>query len=124
MNYILKWILLVIAFIVLAVLCSNGQERVQLNPPAGTDASDKLVIPAGYEFVDAAAYGTTENIIYFLEDKNTGKIFKSDGKNIGNEVVVPAGYKFAGASAYGSSSCEMSYYLRADSDGSVYKMKQ
>jgi hypothetical protein len=123
----LKWILIVVAIIILVAVSSNGREGATIPDPVTSKdmgmIGKEVKIPEGYEYVDASAFGTTERKTFYLRQKETGKIFTSDGENVLNEIKVPEGYTFLGASSYGRSSSTTTYYVKNNSNGKVYEIK-
>lgn len=115
--------LLIVFLLVMSLFVSDGQEVAKL-PQADDSNAKEILVPPGYDFIGAFAYGRyIENTIYIFRENATGRIFKSDGKKIGNEIIIPPGSAFICASAYGEYSANVAYYVRNMTDGKVYKIE-
>lgn len=105
----MKLLVILILTILILTACSSGDDSKHV--PIETTLGQEIVVPTGYLFLDASAYGQYDNnVTYYCQQIESGRIFECTNGKFGREIIVPDGYFFIGASAYGKFTNNVTYY--------------
>jgi len=81
-------------------------------------------VPDGYELLDASITdgdSPADFTVFFIREKNSGKIYEYGDGKIGAEIIIPKGFVLVAVSSFGLCGDYRTYYCREEITGLIYE---
>lgn len=107
-------------FIAFIAVSGCGDNNQSIAPKS----SNEILIPGGYVFIGASAYGVYINdVTFYLQHQETGRFYEFKEGKIGRAITLPEDYVLIGASAHGQYVNSVTFYCRLRGSDKILKFK-